>query len=162
MRTRFLLTAGILVASALGWAADWATDGYDQQRTGWQRDEKILNKDNVKNLKILWKIQTDNKSRSMTALLPTLVIGNVQTNQGVKELAVTGGVSDNIYVIDVQAGKILWQKHFDSPGTNPVAGGILGPGGMTDTPVIGPPDANGRAGPEPGWQCAVQHRTRRR
>ena len=132
------------MASVAGWAADWITDGYDAQRTGWQRDEKILTKDNVKNLKILWKIQTDNKSRSMTALLPTLIVSNVQTSQGIKELAVTGGVSDNLYVIDVQAGKILGQKHFDSPGTNPVAGGILGPGGMTDTPTIGPPDANGR------------------
>ena len=144
MRIRLIVVAGIMMACALGWSADWITDGYDPQRTGWQRDEKILNKDNVKNLKILWKIQTDNKSRSMTALLPTLIVEKVNTSSGVKELAVTGGVSDNLYVIDVQAGKILWQKHFDSPGTNPVAGGILGPGGMTDTPTIGTPDANGR------------------
>jgi len=38
-------------ACACLWGADWLTDGGDPQRTGWQRDEKILNKDNVKNLK---------------------------------------------------------------------------------------------------------------
>ena len=35
---------------------DWVTDGNDNQRTGWQRNETILTKKNVRNLKILWKI----------------------------------------------------------------------------------------------------------
>ena len=37
---------------------DWTTDGGDNQRTGWNRQEKTLTKDNVKNLKLLWKIET--------------------------------------------------------------------------------------------------------
>ena len=31
-------------------AVDWVTDGNDNQRTGWQRNETILTKKNVKNL----------------------------------------------------------------------------------------------------------------
>ena len=34
---------------------DWLTDGGDNQRTGWNRTQKILTKDNVKDLKLLWK-----------------------------------------------------------------------------------------------------------
>src|SRR5438445_7944101 len=37
-----------------GTLTDWVTDGGDNQRTGWARDEKILTKDNVKNLKLSW------------------------------------------------------------------------------------------------------------
>ena len=46
------------VAAQSGGAAlyDWTTDGGDNQRTGWNKNEKTLTKDNVKNLKLLWKL----------------------------------------------------------------------------------------------------------
>jgi len=54
---------------------DWVTDGNDNQRTGWQRNETILTKKNVKNLKILWKIQTGNQVRALHSLMPVLIVG---------------------------------------------------------------------------------------
>ena len=37
--------------------ADWLTDGGDPQRTAWQRNETLLTKANVKDMKLRWKIQ---------------------------------------------------------------------------------------------------------
>ena len=89
--------------------ADWLTDGADVQRSGWQRNETTLTPDNVRNLKIVWKLQLDNAPREMHGLLPALIVGEVSTASGAKEIAVVAGSSDNIYAIDVAAGQILWK-----------------------------------------------------
>lgn len=134
---------------------DWTTDGGDNQRTGWNRSEKTLTKDNVKNLKLLWKVQTDNQVRALHALMPALVLGSVSTATGQKQVAYVAGISDNLYAIDVAAGKILWKKHWDyrppagstqaaGPSQDPAQLGFLRPGGSSDVPVIGPPDGRGR------------------
>ena len=61
---------------------DWVTDGGDNQRTGWARDEKILTKDNVKNLRLLWTMPTENQPRALHSLMPVLVIGQLNTSSG--------------------------------------------------------------------------------
>jgi len=132
--------------SAAGAKADWLTDGGDVQRTGWQKKESTLTPANVKDLKVVWKIRLDNTPREMHSLLPALIVGEVPTAAGPKEIAVVAGSSDNLYAIDVKAGQILWKKHFDYPPapTRRRIGDALCPGGQTATPVIGPADASGR------------------
>src|SRR5215212_3836037 len=154
-KIHFLLVVSAVCASA--WAtgaqrqstakpADWLTDGGDAQRTAWQRNEATLTKENVRNLKILWKLRLDNDPRDMHSLLPALVVGNINTPAGPRELVIVAGSSDNIYAIDAKAGQIAWQKHFDYPPmkTSRRVGDTLCPGGQTATPVIGPADASGR------------------
>jgi hypothetical protein len=142
---------------------DWTTDGGDNQRTGWNKSEKTLTKTNIGRLKLLWKIQTDNNVRALHALMPALVLGQLKTPSGVKQVAFVSGISDNLYAIDVQAGQILWKKHWDYElpqrgggggggggggagrgPQNPASLGFLQPGGSSDVPVIGPPDGQGR------------------
>ena len=144
MLRRFTLTA-ITAAGALLWGADWPTDGHDSHRTAWQQDEKILTKDNVGNLKILWKLQLDNAPQEMHSLFPPLIIGQVNTSSGPKQMAIEAGISDNIYAIDVGTGQILWKKHFQypTPERRGRPGDPLCPPGQTATPVIGPPNASG-------------------
>jgi outer membrane protein assembly factor BamB len=120
--------------------ADWLTDGGDPQRTSWQRHETILTTDSVKDMKLLWKIQTDNQPRQMHNLFPPLIAGNVSTPAGAKEIAVVAGVSDNVYGIDVASGQQIWKRKFDSTYTEPPqtgrGGSVLCPGGLTATPVL--------------------------
>ena len=66
---------------------------------------------NVKNLKILWKLQLNNQPREMHSLFPPLIVPHVPTAGGPKEIAIEAGISDNLYAIDVKAGEVLWQKH---------------------------------------------------
>ena len=136
---------------------DYWTDGADIERSGWIKNEKILTKANVGTLKLKWKLETGNQPRALHALMPVLVIGQLNTAGGAKQVGIVNGISDNLYAFDVETGKILWQKHWDYPApagrggggggaaqTDPKRLGFLQPGGSSDTPVIGPADAQGR------------------
>src|SRR5579872_6143937 len=141
-----------VILAALGtlslWGGDWLTDGGNSQRTAWQKDEKILTLQNVKDMKLLWKLKLDNEPRQMHSLFPPLLMEKVSTPGGVKQIAIEAGVSDNIYAIDVDKGEVLWKKHFISTFTPPAnggrGGGILCPGGITATPVVAPAGTPGK------------------
>src|SRR6266568_510471 len=105
MRRPTVLIA-ITACSAIAWAADWPTDGGNSQRTAWQQDEKILTKENVKNLKLLWKLKLDNEPIEMHSLFPPLIVERVNTSSGPKQIAIEAGISDNLYAIDVEIGHL--------------------------------------------------------
>src|SRR5215467_6243903 len=133
---KVLILGGLMFASLVAIGADWLTDGGNPQRTAWQKDEKTVTTENVKNMKLLWKVKTDNMPREMHSLLPALIVGRVVTSSGPKEIAIVTGVSDNIYSIDVENGTLLWKKHFEfTAGPVPRGAGTLCPGGITATPV---------------------------
>ncbi|HMX30569.1 MAG TPA: hypothetical protein PKC13_33635, partial [Blastocatellia bacterium] len=127
--------------------AEWLTDGGDIERTAWQRNETILSTASVKNMKLLWKTKLDNEPRQMHNLLPVLIAPNVKTAAGPKQIVLVTGVSDNLYGLDAETGATLWKRHFESDWEPPVGGGrgagILCPGGITATPVIGRGKADG-------------------
>src|SRR5580765_4873191 len=147
MRTSQVLVA-LAAGCVLSWGADWLTDGANVQRTAWQKDEKLLSTDSVKGMKLLWKTKLDNEVRQMHALLPVLIAGRVNTSSGPKEVVLETGVSDNLYALDAETGQVIWKKHFTSTWTPPATGGrgggILCPGGITATPVIGPTSTPGK------------------
>jgi len=136
-----------VVACGLAPAADWLTDGGSPQRTAWQKDEHILSPANVKNLQILWKLQLDNKPNQMHSLFPPLIVDQLRTPGGVRQVAIVAGVSDNVYGIDVEAGTVLWHRHFDYPPPANIRPGNddpLCPEGLLATPTIGPVNAAGQ------------------
>lgn len=119
-----IAAASILTSSC--WAADvpppvsssdWLTFGYDQQRSGWNQDEKILTKQSVGRLKLLWATQLDLQplDTALSTLTSPLVIGGVVTPQGPKNLLFVVGINDTIYAVDADNGKLFWQKAFPNP-----------------------------------------------
>ena len=135
---RLLIVIVLACLSAPG--AEWLADGGNPQRTAWQQDETIFTTGNVHETKLLWKIKLDNEPRQMHALLPALIAENVITASGRQEIVLVAGVSDNLYAIDAETGKLVWSRQFDRnweprPGARPPY--LLCPGGMTATPVIG-------------------------
>src|SRR5215469_6936366 len=141
---RVLVTVALFGLGGAGvWGADWLTDGNNPQRTNWQKDEKILSTANAKDIKLLWKLQLDNQPREMHSLFAPLIVERVNTSAGPRQIAIETGVSDNIYAIDVEAGRVIWKKHFNSSYTPPT-GGILCPGGITATPVVAPAGSPGK------------------
>lgn len=136
---RVVLFLAASIASAF--AADWLTDGGDVPRTNWQRDETTLTPENVKGMKLLWKIKLDNESRQSHNLLEPLIIGKVSTKTGPRSLVIQAGVSDNVYAIDAVTGELVWKRKFESTFKEPPGGrgpSILCPGGMTANVTIGP------------------------
>jgi len=140
-----ILLFGVALCSVLAWGADWLTDGNGPTRNGWQKDEKILSKANVKDLKVLWKLKLPNEAREMHSLFAPLIVEKVNTSAGPKEMAFVAGSADNIFGIDVKEGKVLWQKHFEypEPARRGRATDPLCPAGLNATPIIGEPDATG-------------------
>jgi hypothetical protein len=138
----------IALLGVIGWAANYPADGPDAGRTGWVKNEKIFNTTNVKSMKLLWKVRLDNAPREMHNLFPPLVVENVATASGRKEIAIVAGVSDNLFALDTADGKLLWSKHFDSDYTPQPGGrgqgGTLCPGGQLATPVVGQGNGAGK------------------
>jgi len=144
--SKLLLPIPILCTSFALNAADWLTDGGDVRRTNWQKDEKILTKENVKNLTLLWKTKLNNEQRQMHSLLEPLIIGRVQTTKGPRELVIQAGSGDNIFALDAKTGELVWTKHFESQYKEPegARASVLCPGGMTSNVTIGPGAAAGK------------------
>ena len=127
----------LLLSGVTGGASDFLTEGVDNARTGWVRDEKIFTKANVGSMKLLWKVKLESKPRAMHNLFAPLVAERVTTPQGPREIAVVAGVSDDIFGIDVADGRQIWHRRFDSTLAKP--GGTndtLCPGGQTAVPTM--------------------------
>ncbi len=128
--------------------ASWLTDGGDPQRTSWQRNETLISPASVKEMRLAWKLQLDNEPRQLHSLFPPLIVGEVKTPSGPKQIGVVAGVSDNVYGIDLDTGTQIWKRHFDKNFEEPTGTGrreayVLCPGGLTATPVVGPGRAPG-------------------
>jgi outer membrane protein assembly factor BamB len=131
--------AVVILSSAvtLG-ASDFLTEGVDNARTGWVKDEKVFTPANVRSMKLLWTLQLDSKPRAMHNLFAPLVAERVTTSEGTRELAVVAGVSDDLFGIDVATGRQIWHRHFDNTLANqpPNSNDTLCPAGQTAVPTM--------------------------
>lgn len=127
-------------------AASWLTFGGDQQRSGWAKNETSISPDTVKRMQLLWKLKLDNEPKELNSLTSPVVINPVYTNHGAETYVVVGGSSDNLYVIDADTGKVVWQKHFANDGPPPKGPksniSYFCPNALNDTPLI----MNGQGG----------------
>jgi outer membrane protein assembly factor BamB len=132
-------------------AADWLTHSGDLQRSGWQRDETKISKDNVRNLQLLWKIKLDAKQRSVYSLYGPLIVERAITDRGFKELAFVASASNDLFAVDADLGTLFWKKHFDWHADVPEAGQatFLCPGGLTAWPVLQGTAGRGRGPASP-------------
>ena len=115
LRTLTILT--FLLPLAAG--ASWLTFGGDAQRSGWAKDETSVSADTVKQFQLLWKLKLENEPKELNALTPPIAVNPVYTNTGAQTYVVVGGSSDNLYVIDADTGKLVWQKHFTNTAPPP-------------------------------------------
>jgi outer membrane protein assembly factor BamB len=144
---KHIRTLGLLFLSGALATASWLTFGGGPARNGWAQDETALTPDTVKDLDLLWKVKLDNDPKQLNSLTTPVVINPVYTNKGAQTYVVVGGSSDNLFVIDSDTGKTVWQKHFtnEAPASsgNAGTGSYFCPDALNDTPIIVP----GQAGP---------------
>src|SRR6185503_14050886 len=118
---------------------DWLTFGYDPERTGWARGETTLNKDNVGQLRLLWKTKLDavpNNINTYSTLTEPVVVENVSTRQGAKTMIFVASAENNVYAIDRASGSVVWQRSFPNTATPPVPATGNCPNNLNATPVI--------------------------
>jgi outer membrane protein assembly factor BamB len=135
MRIRVALC--LMTAAAFA-RADWPTFGGDAQRSGWARQETILNRENVGTLELKWKIKLDNAPKELTSLTAPIVVDQVKMIQGIKEYVVVAGSSDKIFAIDADTGKLAWQKTFTVVGEPVRKPNGLCPFALNATPAVSP------------------------
>ncbi len=107
-----LLITIFAIGASLAQAGQWLTFGGNPQRDGWARDETTLTKDNVKSIKVIWKVHVNSELREMNGLTAPVIVENVLTLQGHKDIVVVAGASDTLDAVDIDTGKILWHKQF--------------------------------------------------
>ena len=132
-------------------ASDWVTHSGDFQRSGWQKDEKKIAKDTVKNLQLLWRVKLETKQRSVYSLYGPLIVERAITDRGFKEIALVAGANNDLFAVDADLGTLLWQKHFDwhADVAETAQATFLCPGGLTAWPVLQPAVARGRGPASP-------------
>jgi outer membrane protein assembly factor BamB len=122
------------IAAAPG---DWLTWGYDQERTGWNRSETVLTKDNVSQLKLKWKTLLSTAPReTVLSTLTAPLVATVNGPQGPVARVFTVGSDNTVYAVDPETGEISWQKRFPNTLTPPRAGDYRCPNTQNATPVI--------------------------
>ncbi|HZT29171.1 MAG TPA: PQQ-binding-like beta-propeller repeat protein [Bryobacteraceae bacterium] len=138
MRSRFViaLSGAAMIGAVLLPGADWLTFGGDPQRSGWAQKETRLNRDTAKSLALEWKLKLDNAPKELNSLMPPIVVEQVYTPHGVKDVVIEAGASDTLFAIDVDRGKVLWQKKFEIEGQSRQKPHWLCPNALNDTPVI--------------------------
>jgi outer membrane protein assembly factor BamB len=114
----------------------WPMFGGNPQRDGWARDETILTRDNVKSMKLVWKVHVNSQLKEMNSLTAPVVAENVLTAEGHKDIVVVAGASDTVDAIDIDTGKVLWHKQFTAEGTPKQQPRWLCPNALNATPVI--------------------------
>ena len=138
--------AGCGMANPQGRPIDWPSYNGDAQRTGWEKVDSRITKDNVKDFQLVLKRKLENGPSGPRSLTPPVVLGLLISYRGFKELAFVAGSSGNLWAIDVDMDRIFWQKHLDAAqesASGPCAGDV------TAMPALIPP-INFAVRPRPG------------
>ncbi len=122
--------------AALTYAADWLTFGGDPQRTGWAKNEDKISKANAGKLKLEWKLKLEHEAKELNSLTVPLIMENVITPTGFKDLVIVAGASDALFALDADTGKLLWKRTFAIEGKPRSGGHWLCPNALNATPVI--------------------------
>jgi len=85
---------------------------------------------------LLWKTHLDNEARELNGLTAAVEAEWVVTDQGMKEIVVLGGASDNLFALDAGSGQLLWKKTFGAEGKPRQQPFWLCPNALNATPLI--------------------------
>ncbi|MBS1598286.1 MAG: discoidin domain-containing protein [Bacteroidetes bacterium] len=95
---------------------DVLTQHNDLGRTGWNSQETILNNTNVKagTFGKMFSVPVDDQVYAQP-----LVVTNVSTAQGVKNVVYVATVNNTLYAFDADDGTLYWQRNFTPNGFRP-------------------------------------------
>jgi outer membrane protein assembly factor BamB len=130
------LAVVVCTATLFAASSDWTMFSGDPQRTGAVKDETDLTKESVSHLKLLWKTKLENKTKELNSLTVPVVASYVYAPGGIKDYAIVAGSDDNVYSLDGETGKVVWQKHFAVNGKPSQTAYLFCPNALNATPVM--------------------------
>ena len=107
----------LLCLPLIALASDWMMFDGDPQRTGWAKEETEITKANVGKLKLLWQVKLENESAGLGSLTAPITVSKVIHNSNFMDLAIVGGTADKLFAIDIDSGKLFWQRQLPRPST---------------------------------------------
>ena len=152
-----LACAGVAHAQ-LGRTQDWNTFGADIGRTGMERTDPFLNKESVpKEFALLYKTKLDENGKGQRAVTPPVIISILISYRGFKELAFSGSTNNIVTALNVDAGKIFWQKPLIYSSeipmikdpAQPCSGGLVPGVSLVPAPAFGGFGRGGRGAAPP-------------
>ncbi len=139
-----------VVATPQGRPVDWPSIGGDARRTGWERSDIRITKDNIKDFQLVLKRKLDGPQAGPHALTPPVVIGLLISYKGFKELGFVAGNSGDLWSIDVDTNKLFWNRRFPMAKADGVCAG------MATAPSLVPPAVFGGRRPAVPGAPAIQ------
>ena len=147
MRSRLMAMAVCVGFGALalhaqgGRTREWLTWGGDQERTGWNRSETAISKQNVRRLALKWKTQVDKEvsieiESGNSMLTAPLVAQNVRTPRGSRTVLYTLSAANTIVALEAATGSPIWQRTIDRTVEPTSAANWICTNMSTATPVI--------------------------
>ena len=134
----YVLILACFCSLASAQSGQWLTYGHDVQRSGVASDERAFTVANVSQMGLAWKTVVPNQPLSMNGLTAPLVVHEVATSSGVKNLVLLAGSSDHVYALDADTGELVWKVDSPPAEPRPEGGDWLCPNSLNATPVIDP------------------------
>jgi len=130
-----------LVDAQGGRSREWLTWGGDAERSGWNRSETAISKQNVKRLALKWKTQIDKEvsieiESGNSMLTAPLVAANVRTPRGARTVVYTLSAANTLAALDAATGTPIWQRTIDHTVQPLAAANWICTNMSTATPVI--------------------------
>jgi outer membrane protein assembly factor BamB len=127
-------------------AIDWPSLGNDAQRTGWEKSDSSITKDNVKTFQLVMKMSLDPKLKGDRSLSSPVVLGRIISYRGFKELAFVESADDHLWAIDADMNRIFWEKTFEKAKHTPKSKNPACAESVVSVPALTPPAAFGSRG----------------
>jgi outer membrane protein assembly factor BamB len=128
--------------------AEWLTSSVDPARDAWQRGESKITTKNVRKLQLLWKTKVESKTMGMQSFREPLIVSGVKTADGARTVAILAGASNDVFALDAETGKVIWQTKLkwssEKPQEPGEGAGFICTNALSATPVISPMDASVR------------------
>ncbi len=95
---------------AQGRPVDLPVFGGDAQRSGWEKSDSRITRDNVKDFQVVFSRKLGAGNSGLHSLTPPVVIGQLISYKGFKELAFVEGAGDKVWAIDADLERDFWTK----------------------------------------------------
>ncbi|HTS26296.1 MAG TPA: hypothetical protein VMH81_10515 [Bryobacteraceae bacterium] len=146
-----------LAQAQFGRGAGWTTAGGDAQRSFWVKTDAKISRESLQKpgFQLLWKVKLNNQPTQLNSLTTAVTLEGYIGYRGFRTLAHLGGSSNHVFAVDIDLGRLEWEKALPS-GSMGQGNSPMCPGGMTSevtrptpTAIItaGPPRGGGRGGP---------------
>lgn len=115
------ITLGVLIslagAGVMEAQIDWPSFGGDSQRTGWERSDTRITRENVKDFELVLKRKFPGPHAGPRSLTPPVIVGLLISYRGFKELAFAADGSDTIWSVDADLNRVFWKRQFEPKKT---------------------------------------------